>query len=99
MYAMQVQGPLSVFKMCSLGYENIRNSFLATYFILQDGSGDPNPLGGGGDSSGIHPLPGLETILEELLHEDGSVSNFRSCLLLFFPPLEDLTENCASLVL
>ncbi|KAJ1407328.1 S1 domain [Sesbania bispinosa] len=36
----------------------------------QDGLADRSSSGGG-DSSGIHPLPGLETILEELLHEDG----------------------------
>ncbi|XP_027335063.1 uncharacterized protein LOC113849381 isoform X1 [Abrus precatorius] len=38
--------------------------------IPQDGSVDPDSLSGS-DSSGIEPLPGLETILEELLQEDG----------------------------
>ncbi|KAK7359349.1 hypothetical protein VNO77_01304 [Canavalia gladiata] len=36
----------------------------------QDGLADPSSLGGG-HSGGIHPLPGLQTILDELLHEDG----------------------------
>ncbi|KAG4975453.1 hypothetical protein JHK87_032274 [Glycine soja] len=38
--------------------------------IPQDGSADPDSMSGG-DSGSIEPLPGLETILEELLQEDG----------------------------
>lgn len=38
--------------------------------IPQDDSADPDSLSSR-DSSGIEPLPGLETILEELLKEDG----------------------------
>ncbi|KAK7306401.1 hypothetical protein VNO77_44340 [Canavalia gladiata] len=38
--------------------------------IPQSGSADLDSLNGG-DSIGIEPLPGLETILEELLKEDG----------------------------
>lgn len=51
----------------SLGSEII---FLALNSVLQIGSVDPDSLGGGGNSS-IEPLPGLETILEELQQEDG----------------------------
>lgn len=43
------------------------------YFMLQGGSAYPDSLNGS-NSSGIEPLPGLETILEELLREDGYVS-------------------------
>lgn len=43
--------------------------------ILQDGLADADSLSGS-DSSGIEPLPGLETILEELQKEDGYVHYF-----------------------
>lgn len=49
--------------------------FLTLNCILQDGSLDPDSLSSS-DSNVIEPLPGLETILEELLQEDGYVFNF-----------------------
>lgn len=52
---------------------HVTETFVLTSFILQDGSADPGSLSGS-DGSGIDPLPGLETILEELLQEDGYVS-------------------------
>lgn len=46
--------------------------FWSIISIFQDGSADLDSLSGGeGDS--IEPLPGLETILEELQQEDGYV--------------------------
>lgn len=41
--------------------------------MLQDGIADSDSMSDSG-SSGIEPLPGLESILEELLQEDGYVS-------------------------
>ncbi|XP_027342458.1 uncharacterized protein LOC113855153 [Abrus precatorius] len=37
----------------------------------QDGLADPSSLGGYHSDGGIHPLPGVQAILDELLHEDG----------------------------
>lgn len=48
------------------------NIFVTMSFILQDGSGVPNSFSST-TSSRIDPLPGLDTILEELLQEDGYV--------------------------
>ena len=47
-------------------------TFSAINSILQDGLADPDSLSGS-DSGAIEPLPGLETILEELQQEDGYV--------------------------
>jgi hypothetical protein len=44
------------------------DNFVTIKFYLQDGSAAPSS-----DSGRIEPLPGLETILEELLQEDGYV--------------------------
>jgi hypothetical protein len=46
------------------------DNFVTPEFYLQDGSAAPSS-----DSGRIEPLPGLETILEELLQEDGYVPN------------------------
>jgi hypothetical protein len=44
------------------------DNFVTPEFYLQDGSAAPSS-----DSDRIEPLPGLETILDELLQEDGYV--------------------------
>jgi hypothetical protein len=44
------------------------DNFVTIKFYLQDGSAAPSS-----DSDRIEPLPGLETILDELLQEDGYV--------------------------
>lgn len=48
------------------------DTFVVINLILQDGLADPDSLSGS-DGSGIEPLPGLETILEELQQEDGYI--------------------------
>jgi len=48
------------------------NIFVSPSFILQDGSAVPNSFSSA-TSSPIDLLPGLDTILEELLQEDGYV--------------------------
>lgn len=62
--------------VCTFVY--ISGIFLPINSIFQDDSADPDSLNGR-DSSGIEPLPGLETILEELLREDGYASITISC--------------------
>jgi len=48
------------------------NIFVTPSFILKDGSAIPDSFSSTA-SSRIDPLPGLDTILEELLQEDGYV--------------------------